>query len=103
MLIEGIAAKAVTLAEMGASEAEARATLIEDLKRTGAGIDIVRQAARKIRRLPQPVDEPADEAARTEFFREMVGATTPTQELEAQLRAQEWLQRLADDPEAQNG
>jgi hypothetical protein len=97
-LVEGIGAAAVTLAEMGESEGEARSRLVALLNQVGVtDAEIVRDAAAAIGTFPQPIDETLEEIERARPIRESLGVPSAEYELEAALRAREWLQRLAAD------
>jgi hypothetical protein len=99
-IVEGLAAIAVTAAEMGTTEEEARRQLALWLVRLEVqSSGVPREAAAAISSFPQPLDEPAERLERGRPIREMLGVPEPTQELEAALRAREWLDRLADDLE----
>lgn len=97
-IVEGLAAIAVTAAEMGATEEEARQQLVLWLIRVEVqSSNVLREAATAISSFPQPADEPADRLERGRPIREMLGVPEPSEELEAAIRAREWLERLADE------
>ncbi len=98
MIVEGIAAFAISLAEMGTDEEAARSQLVGMM----VGVheidpELLREAAAAVSAFPQPLDESPEEIERARPIREMLGVRSASEELEAVLRAREWLQRLADD------
>jgi hypothetical protein len=99
VLIRGIAAHALTAAMRVADTTQDldEASALDELRRIDADAATLLQAAEVIRRFPMPPDEPAEKAARLESFQKMLGASTATEDLEAQLRAREWLQMLAEE------
>lgn len=99
IIVEGLAAHAVALAEMGADEADVHARLIAELHRLSVAdpVAVLREAAAAVTAGPQPLDETADELERARPIRELLGVTDPAQQLAATLRAREWVQRLADE------
>lgn len=97
-VVEGLAAYAITLSSMGTSEVAARSELCALLQRVRApDVHVVRDAAAAVGRFPVPLDEPAAVVERGEPIRRMLDLPEPSEELAAQLRAREWLQRLAAD------
>lgn len=98
VIVEGLGALAVSLAEMGVDEDVARAQLVAMMGRVHEfKPDVLREAAQAISSFPQPLEESADELERTRAIREMFGVPSASEELEASLRAREWLERLAAD------
>ncbi len=98
VVAEGIAAMAVTLAEMGATEDEARVKILAMLQQVGpADAEIVREAAACIGQMPQPLNESAEEVERARPIREMLGVTSAEEQLTAALTGREWLEHLAAD------
>lgn len=96
--LDGIAAWATSICEMGATANEFRATMLEQLERIGmVDPEFIRAAAARIALLPQPADESAEEIERSRPVREMLGVTSAAAQLEASLRAREWLGDLADE------
>ena len=100
-IVEGIAAIAVALAEMGTSEEEAQGQVtnylvyrlqvdIVDL------VPILREAAAAVGSFPQPPDDSAESLERGRPIREMLGLPEPAERLASALRAREWLEKLAD-------
>lgn len=107
-IVEGIGAIAVTLAEMGHAEEDARQQiigyLVERLRVDDVDlVPVLREAAVAIQTFPQPPDESAERLERGRLIREMLGLPEPAEELAATLRAREWLQRLANDLEQHLG
>ena len=103
IIVEGLAAVAVALAEMGATEAEMQ----EALERTGAlrrprHAAVLGDVVAAISALPQPLDEPADELERAQPLRDLLGLASLAEELAATLHAREWVQHLADDLDARS-
>jgi hypothetical protein len=97
VIVEGIAAYAVTYAEMGATENEAVRMLVAHLLRlAGPDPTIIEDAARAVRSMPQPFDETPEEIERARPIREMFGLPTAEDELTAALQAREWLTGLAE-------
>lgn len=96
IIIEGIAAAAVTLAEMGKSRPQFDEQITTLAASVGATAEQIRLAADEIARMPQPVDESAEERERGEPIRQMLGVMPVEEQLVAELRAREWLQALAD-------
>lgn len=103
-IVEGMAAFAVTFAEMGDTEDDARSKLVGYMQMR-LRIDqrdaarILREAAAAIARFPQPPDESAERLEHGRPIREMLGVPEPSDELAASLRAREWVERLAKDLE----
>jgi hypothetical protein len=99
-IAEGTAALAISLAEQGASEEVWRAAMLRMLEQLGeANAAIVRLAASAVTSLPEPLDETPEEIERARPFRETLGVRSAEEDLAATLRAREWLERLANDPE----
>ncbi len=98
IIVEGLAAHAVTLAELGADEADVHRKLIGKLHRLGFTDlpAVLKDAAAAIGAGPQPVDETADERERARPIRDLLGVPDATEQLSATLRAREWVERLAD-------
>jgi hypothetical protein len=104
-IVEGVAALAVTFAEMGDTEDEARGKLAGymqsqlDISQVDA-IRVLKAAAESVASFPQPPDESAERLARGESVRKMLGVPEPSESLAKTLMAREWLQTLAADLEA---
>lgn len=82
VIVDGLATMAVTMAEMGATEDEARAQLVVMLQRVGAtDVGVVREAAAAISGFPQPLDESAEAIERAEPIRQLLGVPSAVQEL----------------------
>lgn len=103
-IVEGMAAFAMTFAQMGDTEEDARAKLVGQMQQLrldqSDAVRVLRAAADSITRFPQPPDESAERLERARPIREMLGLPEPSDDLAASLRAREWVQRLANDLEA---
>ncbi|MDP9386855.1 MAG: hypothetical protein M3Q48_02730 [Actinomycetota bacterium] len=101
VIVEGLAAYAVTMTEMGADEQDVRAKLASELQRFGVDdpVGVLRDSAAAITAAPQPPDETAERLERAQPIRELFGLPSPGEQLAATLRAREWVQRLAEDIE----
>ncbi len=101
-IVEGMAAFAVTFAQMGNTEEEARAKLVGymqgqlQLEKDDA-VRVLREAADAITSFPQPPDDSAERLERGRPIRQMLGVPEPTEYLAASMRAREWVERLATD------
>ena len=100
--MDGMASFAITFAQMGDTEEEARAKLVGYLQgqlqiEQSDAVRVLRAAAEVIMVFPQPPDESADRLERGRAVRELLGVPEPAEELAASLRAREWLERLASD------
>ncbi len=100
VVIEGLAATAVTLAERDERETTALAYL-RDLSEQAGGrtARVFRSAAAAITAMPQPPLESAEETERARPMRQMLGVQSVEDQLTAALRGREWLLRLADELE----
>jgi sulfur carrier protein ThiS len=96
--IEGVAAFAVSLCEMGeATDEQVRETIADLLASLGiATREHALAVAQAIAALPQPEDQPAEERERRRHVEAMLGVTPPEQELAAMLRARDLVQQVAD-------
>lgn len=93
---------AITAAEMGASDEELVNAVGGMMLRLGMGTaDEVRAVAAAVARLPQPLDEGAYERERRRPIEEMLGVTSPEEQLSAALRAREVLERFAERVDAE--
>lgn len=98
VIVEGLGAMAVSLAETGEDEDTARRQLVGMmLQLHETDVEVLREAAEAIASFPQPIDESADELERARPIREMLGVRSASEDLEASLRARDWLERLAND------
>lgn len=96
-LIESIAAVAVTAAEMGKADEQLLADVGELMllfEMTTA--NDVRAVAAAIQRLPQPLDQDAQQREANLPIENMLGIQSPEDQLLAALRAREALERFAD-------
>ncbi len=104
VVARGLASLAVTTAERGGTEDEARLAMVRVLRAHGTtDPSLVRAAAAAVSDQPQPEDEheqDADGAARAEQVRQALGVPAPEEQLAAMLRGREWLLRFADALEA---
>lgn len=99
---EGLAAIAVTAAEMGVSDGELVGAVGSMMLRLGMSTaDDVREVVAAIGRLPQPLDEDAYERERRRPIELMLGVTPPEEQLAAALRAREVLETFANRVEVQ--
>ena len=96
-IVEGLAAIASTLAEMGTSDDEALAQLRAWIVRLNVNAATIRDAATAMSSMPQPLEETAEQTERARPIREMLGVTSAAEELAAALRAREWLEQLAGE------
>lgn len=98
VIVEGLGAMAVSLAETGEDEDTARRQLVGMmLQLHETDVEVLREAAEAISSFPQPIDESTDELERARPIREMLGVRSASEDLEASLRARDWLERLAND------
>lgn len=87
-IVQGLAAWAISLAGMGASEDDVRAQLVGVLQQVRApDVGVVREAAVMVGRFPQPLDESPEEIERAAPMRELLGVPSAAQELADQLKA----------------
>lgn len=101
-IVDGIAAFAVSLAQMGNTEEDARSKLVGYMRMRlridqGDAVWVLREAAVAISRFPQPPDESAERLESGRQIRAMLGVPEPSEDLTASLTAREWLERLASD------
>lgn len=104
-IVQGMAAFAVTFAQMGDSEEEARAKLVGYMQvqlrlNQADAIRVLRAAADSIASSPQPPDDSTERLERGRPIREMLGVPEPSEYLAASMQAREWVQRLATDFES---
>ena len=93
-IVNGLAAYAITIAEMGGTETDAHPALLNLMMRVGESDPaLLDEAAEAIARFPQPIDAAIDEIESAARVREMLGVRSATEDLEASLRAREWLQK----------
>ncbi len=97
VIVDGLAALAVSIAEMGGTESDARLTIIGQMERLRVeDPGLLREAANAIAEHPQPLDEPAATLERREAMYQALGLPTASDQLAASLAAREWLTNLAD-------
>jgi len=95
-IIEGVAALAVTLAEVGVSERDALRQLVVNLSQVGAlDPQLVRDAVEAVGQLPQPVEETTEETERLRPINERFGVPPAEANLLAALQGREWLEKVA--------
>lgn len=87
-IVEGIAAFAITFAQMGDTEAEARSKLVGYMQMRlqiddEDAVRVLRGAAQAIVSFPQPPDDSSDHLERGRPVREMLGVPEPSDVLEA--------------------
>ncbi len=96
-IIEGVAALAVTLAEVGVTERDALRQLVVNLTQVGAlDLQLVRDAVKAVGKLPQPIEETADETERLRPINERFAVPSAEENLLAALQGREWLEKVAD-------
>jgi hypothetical protein len=94
--LEGLAARAVALIELGRTDAEVVADLASYLARFDMRTaEAVRGVAAAIGRLPRPAEQPVDEQERSRPKEQMLGVPSAEEELEAMRRARAVLQEYA--------
>lgn len=100
VVVDGLAATAVTLAERDERETTALAYLRDLSAQVGGGTpQVFRAAAAAITGMTQPPLESAEETERAEPLRRMLGVQSVEDQLTAALKGREWLLRLADELE----
>ncbi len=102
-VLEGLAAMAVSLAEMGSSETELVKVVGSSMASLGLTSSAdVRDVAGAISHLPEPVDESAEVRDRRRPIDEMLGLTSPEDQLVAALRARDALEAFATHLDSQS-
>ncbi len=98
VLIDGLVATALTLAERHERESTALSYL-RDLSEQigGRTAEVFRQAADAITQMPQPPLETAEETEQALAMRTTLGVQSAEDQLAAALLGREWLTRLADE------
>jgi hypothetical protein len=100
IMVDGLAATAVTLAERHEREATALRHLRDLSEQVGARTpQVFREAAAAITRMPQPPLESAEETERALPMRKVRGIQSAEDQLAAALLGREWLTRLAEELE----
>ena len=100
VIIEGLAATAVTLAERNERESTALGYLRDLAEQAGVHrAGAFREAAAAITQMPQPPLETAEETERALPLRAMLGVQSAEDQLSAALLGRELLVRLADELE----
>ncbi|MDQ2726421.1 MAG: hypothetical protein M3Y91_00795 [Actinomycetota bacterium] len=97
-IVDGVAALAVTLAEVGVSERDALRQLVVNLTQVGA-LDplVVRDAVVAVGHLPQPFEETPEETERRRLINDRFGVPPAEEHLLAALQGREWLERVAEE------
>ena len=98
VVIDGLVATALTLAERHESETTALRYLRDLSEQVGGRtVQVFREAADAITRMPQPPLESAEETERALPLRTTLGVQSAEDQLSAALLGREWLTRLADE------
>ncbi len=101
VIVEGLAATAVTLAERYERESTALGYLRDLSEQMGScTARAFRDAADAITRMPQPPLESAEDTERALPLRKMRGIQSAEDQLAAALLGREWLTRLAEELES---
>ena len=101
---EGLAALAVTLAEMGTTEERALREILAWMYRLGTpDAETARAAAEAVATMAQPLDAPLDRTEAARQIRQMLGVSSVTDQLTAALQGREWLEEIARALEAPEG
>ena len=95
MIIEGLAATALTAFLMGKDDAEARSDVLAMWEGLGRPEGVFRPAAGSMAGLPQPLSESHATIERMRPIRESLGTTSADDSLVAALQGRELLERLA--------
>lgn len=101
-ITEGLAAIAISVAEMGGSDEDIKAQVMSMIAalRVDDPTAVLRAAAGAVARLPAPLEESSDKSERHRRVREMLGVKSAEEQLVASLRGREVLERMASDFEA---
>ena len=96
-IVEGLAAIAVTVAEMGGTNDDIRAQLISMMFKLHIDdpAEVLRAAAAAVGRLPTPMEESAGDTERQRGLRALLGVTSAEDQLAAGLRGRDMLEKLA--------
>jgi hypothetical protein len=95
--LEGLAATAVTVAEMGGSDVEIVQTVRAQMSALGmATVQVVREVIATVAQLPQPPDESADVRERRRPIEDMLGVASPEAQLASAMRARAVLEAFAE-------
>jgi len=101
IVVEGLAATAVTLAERHERESTALGYLRDLAEQVGGRTaQVFREAADAVTQMPQPPLESAEETERERPMRTIRGEPSAEDLLAAALLGREWLTRLAEELEA---
>ena len=100
VMIDGLAATAVALAEREGCDGDALRYLRDMTAQVGGRTpQVFRSAAAAITAMPLPPIETADETERARSVRRLLGVPDVEDQLNAALKGREWLLRLADELE----
>jgi hypothetical protein len=100
LLVEGLAATAVTLAERDEWDIDALRYLREMTAQVGGRTpEVFRAAAAAVTDMPLPPVESVEESERAEPLRRMLGVPSVEDRLSSALKGREWLLRLAEQHE----
>jgi len=100
IIVDGLAATAVALAERHERESNALGYLRDLAAQVGARrAQVYRQAADAITQMPQPPLESAEETEEALAMRTTLGVQSAEDKLAAALLGREWLTRLAEELE----
>lgn len=96
-IVEGLAAIAITVAEMGGDDGEVRTQVLSMMARLRVDdpAQVLRAAARAVSQLPTPIEESADDTERQREVRRLLGVTPAEDQLVAALRGRDVLEKLA--------
>ncbi|HEV7949071.1 MAG TPA: hypothetical protein VGP24_04810 [Glaciihabitans sp.] len=95
VIVEGLAAFAVSMFEMGKDDAGVRDEVIAWWNQFGRPAGLFRVAADAVKELPQPLSESPETIERMRPIREALGVTSADDSLTAALKGRELLERLA--------
>jgi hypothetical protein len=98
-MVRNVAILAVALVEDDRTEHEFRTTIEETVDRLGDTVDasLLREAASEIGKLIEPLEVPVEQLEMTEHVHAMLGVMGATEQLGAQIRARELLDRWAGE------
>ncbi|CAA9275099.1 MAG: hypothetical protein AVDCRST_MAG76-3612 [uncultured Acidimicrobiales bacterium] len=100
LLVEGLAATAVVLAERDEWDTDALRYLREMTAQVGGRTpEVFRTAAAAVTGMPLPPVESVEETERAEPMRRMLGVPSVEDRLTSALKGREWLLRLAEEHE----
>lgn len=104
-IVEGLAAIATSVAEMGGTDDDIRAGVANMMLQLHIAdhevVDVLRAVVASISKMPQPMTESAEKTERRRHVREMLGVQSAEEQLLAMMRAREVVQQLADRLESE--